>query len=78
MCTEITMGHLLTIHHELGHVQYYMQYKDQHVQFRGGANPAFHEAVGDVMSLSVSTPRHLHTIGLLDELEEDDGNNHCF
>lgn len=33
----------------------------------------FHEAVGDVMSLSVSTPKHLYTIGLLDKLENDTG-----
>lgn len=26
----------------------------------------FHEAVGDVMSLSVSTPKHLRAIGLLE------------
>lgn len=33
----------------------------------------FHEAIGDTMALSVSTPKHLHTIGLLDKLENDDG-----
>lgn len=33
----------------------------------------FHEAVGDVMALSVSTPEHLHEIGLLDKLENDTG-----
>lgn len=35
----------------------------------------FHEAVGDVMALSVSTPEHLHEIGLLDKLENDTGKN---
>ena len=29
MCTEITMDYLLTIHHEMGHIEYYMQYADQ-------------------------------------------------
>ncbi|XP_041460863.1 angiotensin-converting enzyme-like [Lytechinus variegatus] len=72
MCTSITVEDLNTIHHELGHIQYYLQYKDQHVHFRGGANPAFHEAVGDVMSLSAATPGHLYTIGLLDEIEYDE------
>ncbi len=33
----------------------------------------FHEAIGDVMSLSVSTPDHLYEIGLLDELLDDPG-----
>ncbi len=33
----------------------------------------FHEAIGDVMALSVSTPVHLHEIGLLKVLQIDDG-----
>ena len=39
MCTDITMEDLITIHHEMGHVQYYLQYKDLPVAFRRGANP---------------------------------------
>lgn len=68
------MEQLFTVHHEMGHVEYYLQYKDQPVSFRRGANPGFHEAIGDVLSLSVSTPKHLHTIGLLDTLTDDHGN----
>ena len=30
----------------------------------------FHEAIGDVMELSVNTPSHLRKIGLLPEAEE--------
>ncbi|WAR05486.1 ACE-like protein, partial [Mya arenaria] len=67
MCTEVNMENLLVIHHEMGHVQYFLQYRNQPVVFREGANPGFHEAIGDVMALSVSTPRHLATIGLLDK-----------
>ena len=52
-------------HHEMGHIQYFMQYKDLPVTFREGANPGFHEAIGDVLALSVSTPKHLHKINLL-------------
>lgn len=63
------------MHHEMGHVEYYLQYKDQPVSFRRGANPGFHEAIGDVLSLSVSTPKHLQTIGLLDTLTDDIGNS---
>ena len=33
--------------------------------------PGFHEAIGDVLALSVSTPKHLHAIGLLDKIEND-------
>uniref|UniRef100_F6S8L7 Angiotensin-converting enzyme n=1 Tax=Ornithorhynchus anatinus TaxID=9258 RepID=F6S8L7_ORNAN len=65
-CTTVNMEDLITVHHEMGHVQYYLQYKEQPVVFREGANPGFHEAIGDVLALSVSTPRHLHSIGLLD------------
>uniref|UniRef100_A0A8C1I8C2 Angiotensin-converting enzyme n=1 Tax=Cyprinus carpio TaxID=7962 RepID=A0A8C1I8C2_CYPCA len=70
-CTTVTMEQLFTVHHEMGHVEYYLQYKEQPLSFRGGANPGFHEAVGDVLSLSVSTPKHLHTIGLLDQVTDD-------
>ncbi|XP_030629868.1 angiotensin-converting enzyme isoform X2 [Chanos chanos] len=70
-CTTVTMEQLFTVHHEMGHVEYYLQYKDQPVSYRRGANPGFHEAVGDVLSLSVSTPKHLHTINLLETLTDD-------
>lgn len=39
--------------------------------FREGANPGFHEAVGDVLSLSVSTPKHLNKVGLLADYSFD-------
>ncbi|KAJ7427155.1 hypothetical protein WISP_09289 [Willisornis vidua] len=71
-CTVVNMDDLITVHHEMGHVQYFLQYKDQPVSFRDGANPGFHEAVGDVMALSVSTPKHLHSINLLDEVMENE------
>lgn len=70
-CTTVTMEQLFTVHHEMGHIQYYLQYKDQPVGYRRGANPGFHEAIGDVMSLSVSTPKHLHTINLLESMTSD-------
>ena len=38
-CTDVTMEYLVTTHHEMGHIQYYLQYKDQAVPFRRGANP---------------------------------------
>lgn len=67
------MEQLATVHHEMDHVQYYLQYKDLHVSLRRGANPGFHEAIGDVLALSVSTPAHLHKIGLLDHVTNDIG-----
>lgn len=38
----------------------------------------FHEAIGDVLALSVSTPKHLQSIGLLDEVADDPGNKNFF
>ena len=67
------MDDFITVHHEMGHVEYFLQYKDLPVVYRDGANPGFHEAVGDVLALSVSTPKHLETIGLLDEAVDDPG-----
>ncbi|XP_077483440.1 angiotensin-converting enzyme-like [Amblyomma americanum] len=64
-CTEVKMGDLLTIHHEMGHVEYYLNYAKQPAFFKGGANPGFHEAIGDTIALSVATPEHLKVIGLL-------------
>ncbi|KAJ8030388.1 Angiotensin-converting enzyme [Holothuria leucospilota] len=71
MCTDINMDDFITIHHEMGHVEYFLQYKEQPVVYHTGANPGFHEAVGDVLALSVSTPKHLNSIGLLKEVVED-------
>ncbi|XP_050664350.1 angiotensin-converting enzyme-like isoform X1 [Leptidea sinapis] len=74
-CTTITNAFFKTTHHELGHIQYYLQYKDQPIVYREGANPGFHEAVGDVIALSVSTPKHLKVMGLLEDGPEDNESN---
>ncbi|XP_077986218.1 angiotensin-converting enzyme 2-like [Glandiceps talaboti] len=71
MCTEVNMDDLMTLHHEMGHIQYYLQYKELPVSFRDGANEGFHEAVGEVIALSAATPQHLYDVGLLDELPDD-------
>ncbi|XP_023805353.1 angiotensin-converting enzyme [Oryzias latipes] len=71
-CTKVTMDDFFTVHHEMGHIQYFLQYKNQPVGFRSGANPGFHEAIGDVIFLSVSTPKHLHTINLLGSGDADE------
>lgn len=72
-CTNINHNDLVTTHHELGHIQYYLQYWDQPYEYRTGANPGFHEAVGDTMSLSVDTPQHLKKIGLLEDVSNNTG-----
>ena len=63
-CIKPTQEELMTVYHELGHVFYFLSYKDQPFMFHGGANDGFHEAIGDTVNLSM-TPAYLHQIGLL-------------
>lgn len=51
MCTKVNMEDFLVVHHEMGHIMYYLLYKDQPLLFRSGANPGFHEAVGESILL---------------------------
>ena len=57
-----------TSHHELGHIYYYLAYTSAGVPLalRGGANRAFHEAVGDLIGIAARQPAYLKEIGLLD------------
>jgi len=57
------------VHHELGHNYYQRAYKEQSPLFQGGANGGFHEAIGDMIALSI-TPAYLQTIGLLEEIPD--------
>ncbi|XP_074080542.1 angiotensin-converting enzyme-like isoform X2 [Macrotis lagotis] len=70
-CTMVDMEDLMSTFHEMGHIQYFMQYKNLPLLLREGANPAFHEAMGDVLSLSVSTSNYLHNSELLITEAED-------
>ena len=65
MCTKVNGEDFQTIHHELGHNIYQRAYKDQSVFYKDGANDGFHEAIGDMIALSI-TPDYLVKIGLLD------------
>jgi peptidyl-dipeptidase A len=64
MCMKPVEEDLFTVYHELGHVYYYIWYKDQPSLFQDGAHDGFHEAIGDAVNLSV-TPNYLHQIGLV-------------
>jgi len=66
-CVEITEEHLSTLHHELGHIYYYLMYKGQQPVFKGGAHDGFHEAIGDTIVLSM-TPSYLKAKGLVDDV----------
>ncbi|XP_047437247.1 angiotensin-converting enzyme 2 [Mugil cephalus] len=65
MCTKVNMDDFLTVHHEMGHNQYQMAYRNLSYLLRDGANEGFHEAVGEIMSLSAATPKHLQALELL-------------
>lgn len=64
-CTEKIQSEFVTLHHEMGHIQYFQQYAHQPIIFRSGANPGFHEAIGDTIALAVNTPAHLAEVNLL-------------
>ncbi|XP_053621557.1 angiotensin-converting enzyme-like isoform X2 [Plodia interpunctella] len=70
-CTEVTMQDLISTHHEMAHIQYYLQYAEQPQMFRDGANPAFHEAVANAATLSVYNLPHLQRVGLYQNKTHD-------
>lgn len=70
-CTAINAEDFFTAHHEMGHVEYFLQYANLPFVYREGANPGFHEAVGDVIALSVQSTKHLRKLGLLKTAGDD-------
>ena len=65
VCLRDTTDDFITVHHELGHVYYFLAYRNQPFLFRSGANDGFHEAIGDSIALSI-TPEYLKKIGLIE------------
>lgn len=68
MCIERNAEDFSTIHHELGHIFYYQAYSEQPSIFQSGANDGFHEAVGDLLTLSI-TPDYYQKIGMISAAE---------
>ena len=68
MCIERNEDDFITIHHELGHIFYYQAYNHLPTLFQGGANDGFHEAFGDLLTLSI-TPDYLKEIEFISEEE---------
>ncbi len=66
MCIKVNGDDFITVHHELGHNYYQRAYKDQSYLHLNGANDGFHEAIGDMLALSI-TPDYLVKINLLDQ-----------
>ncbi|CAF1098280.1 unnamed protein product [Rotaria sordida] len=66
MCTSMTSRDFYVVHHEMGHIQHYLQYKTLPFWFRRSPHGAFSEAIGDAIALATMSPTHLKRIGLLD------------
>ncbi|MEL7450065.1 MAG: M2 family metallopeptidase [Pseudomonadota bacterium] len=71
MCTEVNEEDFATIYHELGHIYYFLLYKDLPPLFQAGAHDGFHEAIGDTIVLSM-TPEYLQSIDLVGDVEKND------
>jgi peptidyl-dipeptidase A len=64
-----------TVHHELGHVYYYINYTNDSVPptLREGANRAFHEAMGSMIGMAAMQKPFLQAKGLLaQDVKTDD------
>jgi peptidyl-dipeptidase A len=68
-CVEPTAEHLTTLHHELGHIYYYLMYKNLPPIYKTGAHDGFHEGIGDTLELSM-TPAYLKQLGLIGDIED--------
>lgn len=63
-----------TVHHELGHVYYYIAYTNPNVPplLREGANRAYHEAVGSLLGFAAMQKPFLTHLNLIPEGTESD------
>jgi len=71
MCIQASEEDQYTIYHEMGHIYYFLAYKNQWPIFQGGANDGFHEAIGDTIRLNI-TPTYLAKIGLAGKAGTDE------
>jgi peptidyl-dipeptidase A len=67
MNVEANSEWFFVAHHELGHAYYFMSYTRPEVPplLRIGANPAFHEGMGELISLASSQVPYLQTVDVL-------------
>lgn len=66
MCTRVNADDFVTVHHELGHNYFQRAYNRQPYLYLNSANDGFHEAIGDMIALSI-TPEYLVQVGLLNQ-----------
>jgi peptidyl-dipeptidase A len=74
MCVEINENDFRVVHHELGHIYYFLAYAGLPHVLQDGANAGFHEALGDTLQLSI-TPSYLRQIGLAPKTASDDSSD---
>lgn len=74
MSVEPTAEYYETVHHELGHIYYYIAYTNPDVPLllRGGANRAYHEGVGSLLGLAAMQKPFLVGRGLIAEDSKTD------
>lgn len=74
MSVTPTADYYETVHHELGHIYYYLTYAnpDVPILLRGGANRAFHEAIGSLMGLAAMQRPFLADRGLISDTAPSD------
>lgn len=75
MCTTINSRDFYIVHHEMGHIQHYLQYKTLPFWFRRSPHGAFGEAIGDAIALAAMSPTHLKRIGLLNNYTSSKGSD---
>ncbi|CAH2040644.1 unnamed protein product, partial [Iphiclides podalirius] len=46
----------------LGHVQYFKHYRKLQPLYRDGPNPAFHDAISDIVAVQLTSPSYLRTL----------------
>ncbi|XP_014245652.1 angiotensin-converting enzyme-like [Cimex lectularius] len=71
LCAQIRWEDFYVVHHEMGHIEYFMSYKDLPTIFRDGANSAMQEAIGDTVMLAVESPTNLVRMGIIPNLTEE-------
>ena len=74
MSVEANPWWFTTSHHELGHAYYFISYTRPQVPplLRIGANPAFHEGMGELISLAAGQVPYLQSAGILPADFKDD------
>jgi peptidyl-dipeptidase A len=67
-----------TVHHEYGHIYYYISYSNPDVPYllREGANRAYHEALGSMMGLAAMQKPFAANLGLVDPSTPMDETKH--